>query len=348
MPRRGSSRRHPGADRIEPSARARCCDHWGARAVLELGRAGRAGRRRRGRGRDRDVAPPRATTRSPRPATGSASPVVRGSEDDVSEPVPARPPSEHPCDAIVRLTSDCPLLDPALIAQVVALWRADPTVDYVATHAGAQPAPRPRRRAGHDRRAAPGVGRPRPGTTAPTSPPASTPTRATSGSPAIVVSPAANDLRITLDTPEDAALIEAIVAELGDRAAGVARPGGAAAEPPRPRGGQRGHRSRSASRRAEPTVTSLAGRASLVLCDAARPRAWVTSCAARRWPQSSRPRGGRAAAAAPPTPCPRPWTPHGPPGGRSPSAHGIPRRWPTGRGPAGVVSSTAIASTGPG
>jgi spore coat polysaccharide biosynthesis protein SpsF len=30
-----------------------------------------------------------------------------------------------------------------------------------------------------------------------------------------VVSPAADDLRITLDTPEDAALIEAVVAELG-------------------------------------------------------------------------------------------------------------------------------------
>jgi spore coat polysaccharide biosynthesis protein SpsF len=31
----------------------------------------------------------------------------------------------------------------------------------------------------------------------------------------IVVSPAASDLRVTLDTPEDAALIEAVVAELG-------------------------------------------------------------------------------------------------------------------------------------
>jgi len=32
----------------------------------------------------------------------------------------------------------------------------------------------------------------------------------------IVVAPAANDLRVTLDTPEDAAAIEAVVDRLGD------------------------------------------------------------------------------------------------------------------------------------
>jgi spore coat polysaccharide biosynthesis protein SpsF len=36
-------------------------------------------------------------------------------------------------DAVVRLTADCPLLDPAVISQVVALWRNDTSLDYVST-----------------------------------------------------------------------------------------------------------------------------------------------------------------------------------------------------------------------
>lgn len=39
----------------------------------------------------------------------------------------------HPCDAVVRLTADCPLVDPALISLVTSVWRADPTWHYVAT-----------------------------------------------------------------------------------------------------------------------------------------------------------------------------------------------------------------------
>jgi spore coat polysaccharide biosynthesis protein SpsF len=56
--------------------------------------------------------------------------VVRGPLDDVLArfELAAR---AHPCDALVRLTADCPLHDPALIAQVVGVWLADPELQYV-------------------------------------------------------------------------------------------------------------------------------------------------------------------------------------------------------------------------
>lgn len=58
--------------------------------------------------------------------------VVRGSEDDVlSRYVLAL--EEHPCDAVVRITSDCPLMDPELIDAVVGAWRGAPHFDYVST-----------------------------------------------------------------------------------------------------------------------------------------------------------------------------------------------------------------------
>jgi spore coat polysaccharide biosynthesis protein SpsF len=141
--------------------------------------------------------------------------VVRGSEDDVLSRF-LLAAEQHPSDAIVRLTSDCPLLDPALITQVVALWRADPSVDYVATTL-VRSLPR-----GLDVELATTAALRRVSATAT----GHHRTHVTSGLytepgdfrlTGIVVSPAANDLRITLDTPEDAALIEAVVAELGDR-----------------------------------------------------------------------------------------------------------------------------------
>lgn len=59
--------------------------------------------------------------------------VIRGSEDDVlSRFLMAVEATD--ADAVVRLTADCPLLDPRLISQVVALWRRDAAqLDYVST-----------------------------------------------------------------------------------------------------------------------------------------------------------------------------------------------------------------------
>ena len=58
--------------------------------------------------------------------------VVRGDEQDVlSRYIVAL--EAGGADAVVRLTSDCPLLDPELINQVVAVWRCNPTLDYVST-----------------------------------------------------------------------------------------------------------------------------------------------------------------------------------------------------------------------
>ncbi len=143
--------------------------------------------------------------------------VVRGSLDDVLARFVLAADVAH-ADAIVRLTADCPMLDPSLISQVVAVWRADPLLDYVATTLvrtlprglDVELLSRPAldsaaaRAQGHHRvhvtsvlYAVPGEYR-------------------TLG---IVASPDSHDLRVTLDTPADAALLSALVAELGDEPA---------------------------------------------------------------------------------------------------------------------------------
>ncbi|GAA1341765.1 cytidylyltransferase domain-containing protein [Arthrobacter roseus] len=58
--------------------------------------------------------------------------VVRGSEDDVLSRF-LLVANRTRADAVVRLTADCPLLDPVLISAVVAIWRRTPDVDYVST-----------------------------------------------------------------------------------------------------------------------------------------------------------------------------------------------------------------------
>ena len=56
--------------------------------------------------------------------------VVRGPLDDVLARYELAAET-HPCDAVVRLTADCPLHDPSLIAQVVGVWLSDPELHYV-------------------------------------------------------------------------------------------------------------------------------------------------------------------------------------------------------------------------
>lgn len=58
--------------------------------------------------------------------------VVRGSEEDVLSRY-LLAVEEHPCDAVVRLTADCPMLDPEVIDLVVSTWLGAPHLDYVSS-----------------------------------------------------------------------------------------------------------------------------------------------------------------------------------------------------------------------
>ncbi len=139
---------------------------------------------------------------------------VRGSVDDVLSRFLMVADAYCP-DAIVRLTADCPLLDPRLIDAVVGLWRANP-VDYVST---VSPRSLPR---GLDVELvrtdvlreidvfAHGADR-----THVTSYIYTHPDRF--DLMGVTVSPSAEDLRVTLDTPEDALLLDRLTDVLADR-----------------------------------------------------------------------------------------------------------------------------------
>lgn len=146
-------------------------------------------------------------------ATRCGAEVVRGPLHDVLARY-VQAVHDHPCDAVVRLTADCPLHDPAVIAQVVGLWRANPTLDY-ASNTIVRHYPR-----GLDTELVRTPVLEEQGRTA-TGPhrehvTSNIYTRPTTYRCAGVLSAVDNsDLRITLDTPEDAQLLEAIVDTLG-------------------------------------------------------------------------------------------------------------------------------------
>ncbi len=138
----------------------------------------------------------------------------RGPLDDVLERFRGAVAAERSTDGVVRLTADCPLLDPTLIDACVATWRAS-GVDYVST---VSPRSLPR---GLDvevvsvgclrslAEVARGVDR----------------VHVTSHLSAhpdsfdrlgVVATPDASHLRVTLDTVDDARLLDALVARLGD------------------------------------------------------------------------------------------------------------------------------------
>ncbi|MGI8944836.1 MAG: cytidylyltransferase domain-containing protein [Thermoleophilaceae bacterium] len=57
-------------------------------------------------------------------------PVVRGPLADVLERYRLAA-AELDCDAVVRITADCPLSEPEVIDRLVVMWRASDTLDYV-------------------------------------------------------------------------------------------------------------------------------------------------------------------------------------------------------------------------
>jgi spore coat polysaccharide biosynthesis protein SpsF len=140
---------------------------------------------------------------------------VRGPEEDVlSRFLLAL--QAHPAEVVIRLTADCPLLDPTLIAHATRAFLANEELDYLSTVlvrslprgldvevASARALRQLAEHAtGHDR------------------------VHVTSGLytdsgrfrvAGLTFLPRAEDLRVTLDTPEDAELLGALVAELGDR-----------------------------------------------------------------------------------------------------------------------------------
>ncbi len=140
---------------------------------------------------------------------------VRGSADDVLDRFHTAIDGVE-ADVVVRLTSDCPMLDPQVIDDVVALWLNDRELDYVATTL-VRTLPRGldvelATRAALDRAWSEAEGFHRSHVTSWLYRDGSDARRA-----GIVFAPTASDLRITLDVEEDLALLTALTAIAGDR-----------------------------------------------------------------------------------------------------------------------------------
>ena len=147
-------------------------------------------------------------------ATALGIAVVRGPLDDVLARYLLA--SElHPCEAVVRITADCPLIDPAIVDRVVETWRVT-GADYVANvieprtfprgmdtevvAAGALRAAAAEAVEPYDREHVTPWIRDRPERFAQV---------------AIAHDPPHGEVRLTLDTPEDLALLRDLVGRLG-------------------------------------------------------------------------------------------------------------------------------------
>jgi len=140
--------------------------------------------------------------------------VVRGSEDDVLSRYCVAIDETH-ADAVVRLTADNPFVDPSVISLLTAMWREQPSLDYVSADmnhtlpvgVGAELASAAALRRANTE--ATGFHR----------------IHVTSylysgehefSRVGLVFSPPAGDLRVTVDTPEDLEMARALAKVVGD------------------------------------------------------------------------------------------------------------------------------------
>jgi spore coat polysaccharide biosynthesis protein SpsF len=149
-----------------------------------------------------------------REAARAGAEVVRGPLDDVLARYELAAQA-HPCDALVRLTADCPLQDPALIAQVVGVWLSDPELHYV-SNVLVRTLPRGfdvelvrRDVLAEQYKTATGAHREHVTSGIYTRP-------AVYRCAGVVSGQDDSDLRVTLDTEQDAAVLDGVVESLGD------------------------------------------------------------------------------------------------------------------------------------